>query len=65
MKEADLGIGLGEPHSLQDPGGRVGGLDSSLLDTVGVLSITTTCGGEALKWSNTRKSDHDELELCE
>lgn len=64
VKEADLGIGLGEPHSLQDPRGRVGGLDLSLLDTVGVLPTTTTCGGEALKWFNTHGSDHWNLELC-
>lgn len=56
VKEADLGIGLGEPHSPQDPMGWVGGLESPLLDTAGVLSATTTRGGEALKGLKTRRS---------
>lgn len=64
VKEADLGIGLGEPHSPQDPRGRVGGLDSCLLVTVGVHSATTTCGGETLEWFNTRRSGLCNLELC-
>lgn len=66
VKEADLGIGLGEPHSLQDPMGWVGGLESPLLDTVGVLSATTTRGGETYEVvKNPQLSIQPNSDLCE